>query len=82
MCGVTPCHGGISISPGRSSDFQINLLAAPSHSVVAEQWLVAAFVPDYSGGPVPEFNGVPYYAPKGTCTRILSLKQNTNHVKQ
>lgn len=29
-----------------------------------EQWIYAAFVLDYSGGPVPESNGVPSYAPK------------------
>jgi hypothetical protein len=28
----------------------------------AKQWHCAAFVPDYSGGPVPDFNGVPYQA--------------------
>jgi len=32
--------------------------AAPSRP--KEQWSNAAFVPDYSGGPVPEFHGVPY----------------------
>ncbi len=45
---------------GRSSDFRIILPAAPSHSTEDEQWFIAAFVPDYSGGPVPEFHGVPY----------------------
>jgi hypothetical protein len=24
------------------------------------QWLSAAFVPDHSGGPAPDFHGVPY----------------------
>jgi len=27
-----------------------------------DQWQSAAFVPDHSGGPVPDFNGVPYQA--------------------
>ena len=48
------------IHSGRSSDFRIILLAAPSHSTEDEQWLIAAFVPDYSGGPVPESHGVPF----------------------
>jgi hypothetical protein len=26
------------------------------------KWRVAAVVPDYSGGPVPDFHGVPYEA--------------------
>jgi hypothetical protein len=42
----------------RSSDSRIILLAVPSHSL--EQWFNTAFVPDHSGGPVPDFNGVPY----------------------
>jgi hypothetical protein len=29
------------------------------------QWHRAAFVPDYSGGPVPDSHGVPYEAHKG-----------------
>jgi hypothetical protein len=28
------------------------------------QWHFAAFVPEYSGGPVSDFHGVPYYALK------------------
>jgi hypothetical protein len=28
----------------------------------AGKWLYAAFVPNYSGGPVPDFNGVPFSA--------------------
>ncbi|SPD71746.1 hypothetical protein PITCH_A1010016 [uncultured Desulfobacterium sp.] len=38
------------------------LLAAPSHLLKNRQWHYAAFVPDYSGGPVPELHGVPFYA--------------------
>jgi hypothetical protein len=42
----------------RFSDFRIGLLAAPSRPI--GQWQPAVFVPEYSGGPVPDFNGVPY----------------------
>jgi hypothetical protein len=43
---------------GRSSDFRIVLPAAPSQPI--GQWCLAAFVPGYSGGPVPDFHRVPY----------------------
>jgi hypothetical protein len=53
--------------PGRFSDFRIFLLLAPSHpSTSSGQWLIASFVPEYSGGPVPDFSpqdgnhGVPF----------------------
>jgi len=42
---------------GRSSDFRIVLLAAPSR--LKSQWHCATFVPDYSDGLVPDFHGVP-----------------------
>lgn len=45
---------------GRSSGSRINLPPAPSHSVTAKQWYIAEFVPDYSGGTAPGFNGIPY----------------------
>ena len=45
---------------GRSSDSRITLLAAPSHSDLPEQWLPAAFVPDYSGGTAPDSHGIPF----------------------
>jgi hypothetical protein len=41
--------------PGRFSDSRILLLLAPSHpSTTSGQWLFASFVPDYSGGSVPD----------------------------
>jgi len=41
----------------RSSDFRIVLLLAPSHPELVEgQWLVASFVPDDSGGSVPDLS--------------------------
>ncbi len=30
------------------------------------------FVPDYSGGPAPDFHGIPYYALKAPDAQILS----------
>lgn len=45
----------------RFSDFRIILLPAPSHPELVEgQWLFAGFVPEYSGGSVPDFDGVPF----------------------
>jgi hypothetical protein len=42
--------------PSRFSDSRILLLLAPSHpSPSYGQWLFASFVPDYSGGSVPDF---------------------------
>jgi len=53
--------------PGRFSDSRISLLLAPSHpALCAGQWPMTSFVPDYSGGPVPDFSpqdgnhGVPF----------------------
>ena len=46
-------------SPGRSSDFRINLLTASSR-ISRSSDIPAAFVPDYSGGPVSDFHGIPY----------------------
>jgi len=43
---------------GRSSDFRINLRVAPSQPF--GQWHHATFVPEYSGGPVPDSHGVPF----------------------
>jgi hypothetical protein len=45
---------------GRSSDLRIILLSAPSHPAKTEQWQLADFVPDYSGGTAPESHGIPY----------------------
>jgi len=54
-------------SDGRSSDSRIALLTAPSHPEFSEslnhgQWLIAAFVPEYSGGSVPDSDRFPYWA--------------------
>jgi hypothetical protein len=43
------------------------LLRLPIHLIMRsksqnEQWHGAAFVPDYSGGSVPDFHRFPYYA--------------------
>jgi hypothetical protein len=46
-------------SPGRSSDFRIILLTAPSRMLKSSD-IFAAFVPDYSGGPVLDFHEIPY----------------------
>jgi len=48
------------IFSGRSSDFRIILLTAPSQPLASDN--LAAFVLEYSGGPVPESHGVPYYS--------------------
>jgi hypothetical protein len=48
----------------RSSDSRITLLAAPSPD--DPEWFAAAFIPSYSGGPVSDFHGIPYYALKNT----------------
>ena len=45
---------------GRFSDCRIFLLTAPSQPAWADKWYVAAFVPEYSGGTVPDFNGIPF----------------------
>jgi len=45
---------------GRSSGSRIILPAAPSHPPEADSGMPAAFVPDYSGGPAPDSNGIPY----------------------
>jgi len=48
------------LSPGRSSDFRIFLLTAPSlQAFVVWKWHSAAFVPGHSGGPVPDFHRFP-----------------------
>ena len=42
--------------PSRFSDSRIFLILAPSHPKFLEgQWLAASFVPEYSGGSVPDF---------------------------
>jgi len=61
---------GFTFSPnmnvyGRSSDSRITLLTAPSHPVKTGQWQIAVFVPDHSGGSVPDFHRFPYYAREG-----------------
>ena len=41
--------------PSRFSDSRIFLFLAPSRpELIEEQWLIASFVPEYSGGSVPE----------------------------
>ena len=50
---------GIDMVEGRFSGSRITLLFAPSHPVNTGQWQSANFVPDYSGGTAPEFNGIP-----------------------
>jgi hypothetical protein len=52
---------GVSLYPGRSSDFRIILLPAPSHPASVRQWLHTGFVPGYSGGTAPVFHRLPYY---------------------
>jgi hypothetical protein len=52
-------HDDVALRSDRSSDFRIILVTAPSHPTEDEQWHLAVFVSDYSGGPVPEFHGVP-----------------------
>ena len=47
---------------GRSSGFRINLLTTSSRLLSIRQWHHAIFVPGYSGGPVPDFHRIPYYA--------------------
>jgi hypothetical protein len=37
-------------------------LCAFPFRLVTKQWLFADFVPGYSGGTAPDFNGIPYYA--------------------
>ena len=46
--------------PGRSSGLRIILLSAPSHFACSRKSGFADFVPDYSGGTAPEFNGIPF----------------------
>jgi hypothetical protein len=45
---------------GRSSGFRIGLLAAPSRLALTRQWLLAAFVPGYSGGTATDLHRFPY----------------------
>jgi hypothetical protein len=61
MEGLFSSQAGLNHS-GRFSDSRIILLAVPSHPARNEKVAATVFVPDYSGGPVPDFNGVPYYA--------------------
>jgi hypothetical protein len=56
------CRGKQSECSSRSSDFWIILLASPSPE--DPEWFFAAFIPNYSGGPVSDFHGIPYYALK------------------
>jgi len=39
------------------------------------------FVPDYSGGPAPDFHGIPYYALKAPDAQILSAAGNMESVE-
>ena len=47
------------VAAGGFSDFRVILLTKPSHPVSREQWRSMAFVTGYSGGTVPDFNGIP-----------------------
>jgi hypothetical protein len=60
LCAFSVCRRALAIKQGRSSGFRILLLAAPSRLASTRQWHPAAFVPDYSGGTTPDFNGIPY----------------------
>ena len=51
-----------TILSGRSSDSRIILPAAPSRRSATISGFFAAFVPGYSGGPVPDSHGVPFEA--------------------
>jgi hypothetical protein len=81
-------HGEFAIHSGRFSDFWIIRITAPSHRLMNRQWQNAAFVPNYSGGPVPDFNRVPYYVPNPEHLNGLRLfieihkkvKKNLNSV--
>jgi len=66
--GYNPGHADYAeLFPGRSSGSWIVLLTAPSpDSQSISKWLSAVFIPTYSGGPAPDFNGVPYCAVSGT----------------
>jgi len=57
--GAQKSTGGVHCFSGRSSDFRIILLVAPSHPMY-RQWRCATFVPGYSGGPVPVLHRVPF----------------------
>ena len=49
------------VHSGRFSGLRIILIPAPSHPELVEgQWLLAGFVPDYSGVAVPDSHGVPF----------------------
>jgi hypothetical protein len=60
-------------SSGRSSDFWIILLPAPSRNLL--QWHKAAFIPSYSGGPVPDLHRVP------SCALISAPERFVKHLK-
>jgi hypothetical protein len=45
---------------GRSSDFRIILLPAPSRLPSGRQWPIADFVPEHSGGTVTALNRLPF----------------------
>ena len=66
-------------SAGRSSDFRLSLLAAPSHPW--RKVATAVFVPGYSGGPVADFHQPSLTPLRVTCvgcmrnTRMRSLSR-------
>jgi len=75
-------HGGGAFCSGRSSDFPpFGLYQRPSHPEKIGQWcatLLKGFPCrvnqqgwGYSGGPVPEFHGVPYYSHTSTRTGFI-----------
>jgi len=52
-----PAKDGIFIQAGLLT-LGLSCKSAPSHSM-AEQWYKADFIPDYSGGPIPDSHGIP-----------------------
>ena len=63
-------RGFHAIVEGRSSGSRIVLLSAPSRCDQHRNSDTADFVPDYSGGTAPDFNGIPYQARLGTFARV------------
>jgi len=54
------CYRRIQPRIGRFSGLRIILISAPSRVVKTMQWLLADFVPDYSGGTTSDFHGIPF----------------------
>ena len=64
---------GLSLHSGRSSDFRFFLPPAPSHPTSVRQWPYAGFVTGYSGGTMPVFHRLPYYALYGHPNYVKNL---------